>query len=115
MLSRLLKKDHGASAALGGRLSSTSMMYPPILSQLPDFFSYVAPKGAFYVMARYLFSDEPSQDVASRLLQGARVITIPGGSFGLGGERHLRLSFGGEEAEINEAFDRIERWLDNGY
>jgi aminotransferase len=85
------------------------------LSQLPDFFSYVAPKGAFYVMARYLFSDEPSQDVASRLLQGARVITIPGGSFGLGGERHLRLSFGGEEAEINEAFDRIERWLDNGY
>jgi aminotransferase len=29
----------------------------------------------------------------------------------LGGEGHLRLSFGGEEAEINEAFDRIAGWL----
>jgi len=53
-------------------------------------------KGAFYVMAK--------------------VITIPGGSFGKGGEGHLRISFGGELDVINEAFDRIEQWLDNtGY
>ena len=84
------------------------------LDRLRDFFSYVEPQGAFYVMARYLFSGEPSQTVATQLLHGARVITIPGGAFGTGGEGHLRLSFGGEETEINQAFDQIERWLRRG-
>ncbi len=84
------------------------------LDRLDEFFCYVPPRGAFYVMARYRFSDESSQVVATRLLHGARVITIPGGQFGAGGEGHLRLSFGGEEDEINQAFDRIERWLRQG-
>ena len=84
------------------------------LDALGDFFSYVQPQGAFYVMARYRFSNRPSQEVAEFLLHGARVITIPGGSYGPGGEGHLRLSFGGEEAEINTAFDRIESWLRDG-
>ena len=83
------------------------------LDQLGDHFSYVPPKGAFYVMARYHFTDDKSDEVALRLLEEARVITIPGGTFGKGGEGHLRLSFGGEEKVINEAFDRIERWLLN--
>lgn len=82
------------------------------LDGLRDFFSYVPPKGAFYIMARTLFSAAPSQQVAMEMLHGARVITVPGGCYGPGGEGHLRLSFGGEEAEINEAFDRIERWLE---
>ena len=81
------------------------------LDHLKDFFSYVAPQGAFYVMARTRFSNRPSHEVADELLQGARVITIPGSSYGPGGEGHLRLSFGGEETEINAAFDRIETWL----
>lgn len=81
------------------------------LDRLSDFFSYVKPQGAFYVMARYLFTDMPSQQVADMLLDKARVITIPGGSFGSGGEGHLRLSFGGSQEEINEAFDRLENLL----
>ena len=80
------------------------------LDQLKEYFSYVPPKGAFYVMAKYLFTAASSQEVAARLLQEAKVITIPGGAFGEGGEGHLRLSFGGETAEINAAFDRIEGW-----
>ncbi len=78
------------------------------LDKLNKYFSYVPPKGAFYVMAKYLFSDDSSQEVATRLLEEARVITIPGGSFGEGGEGHLRISFGGELQVIDEAFDRIE-------
>jgi aminotransferase len=62
-------------------------------------------------MARYLFSEASSQEIATRILQEARVITIPGGCFGAGGEQHLRLSFGGEPRVINEAFDRLEFWL----
>ncbi|WP_458776586.1 pyridoxal phosphate-dependent aminotransferase [Desulforhopalus sp. 52FAK] len=81
------------------------------LDRLKDYFSYVPPKGAFYVMAKYLFSAESSQEVATRVLEEAKVITIPGGAFGTGGEGHLRLSFGGEPEVINEAFDRIEKWL----
>jgi len=81
------------------------------LDNLSDYFSYVSPKGAFYVMAKYLFSDASSQEVAVRLLKEAKVITIPGGPFGKGGENHLRVSFGGELEVIDEAFDRIEQWL----
>ncbi len=81
------------------------------LEALREFFSFVPPKGAFYVLARYLFSSADAQTVANEILHGARVITIPTSGFGAGGEGHLRLSFGGEEAEINEAFDRMERWL----
>ena len=81
------------------------------LDRLTPHFSYVTPKGAFYVMAKYHFSSETSHQTANRLLDETGVITVPGGSFGQGGESHLRLSFGGETAEIHESFDRIERWL----
>jgi aminotransferase len=74
-------------------------------------FSYVRPRGAYYLMARYHFTDAPSMDVALRLLNEARVISVPGAAFGPAGEGHLRFSFGGAEAEIKEAMDRIEAWL----
>ena len=70
-------------------------------------FSHVRPSGAFYIMARYLFTDAPSQALAERLIREAGVITIPGGAFGPGGEGHLRLSFGGARDELDEAFDRL--------
>jgi aminotransferase len=81
------------------------------LDALAPHFTYVRPEGAFYIMAQYHFTGAPSQEVAERLVREAGVITIPGGAFGPGGEGHLRLSFGGDEAEISEAFDRIEGWL----
>jgi aminotransferase len=81
------------------------------LDALADQFTYVRPRGAFYIMARYRFSSKPSRQVAEQMLSEAGVITIPGGSFGPNGEGHLRLSFGGTETEIDTAFDRIERWI----
>ena len=51
-----------------------------------------------------------SRALAIRLIREAKVITIPGGAFGPGGEGHVRLSFGGDEAEINEACDRLAAW-----
>lgn len=74
-------------------------------------FSYVRPAGAFYIMARYLFTDEPSQELAERLVREAGVITIPGGAFGPGGEGHLRLSFGGAREELETAFDRLAAFV----
>ncbi|WP_028582011.1 pyridoxal phosphate-dependent aminotransferase [Desulfogranum japonicum] len=81
------------------------------LDELGDFFSYVPPQGAFYVMAKYRFTDEPAEQVATSIINEARVITIPGDSFGPGGQGHLRLSFGGEREEIDQAFARLKKWL----
>ncbi len=75
-----------------------------------DRFSHVRPKGAFYVMAKADLPVADSRELAIRLIREARVITLPGGAFGPGGEGHVRLSFGGGEAEINEACDRLAAW-----
>lgn len=50
-------------------------------------------------------------DFALKILHEAKVITVPGNAFGPTGEGHIRLLFGAEESELNEAFDRIDRWL----
>lgn len=73
-------------------------------------FGHVRPRGAFYVMAQARFPVQDSRTLAVRLIHEAKVITIPGGAFGPGGEGHLRLSFGGTGAEINEACDRLAAW-----
>lgn len=81
------------------------------LDAMAPHISYVAPRGAFYVMARYTFTPHDSMTVARRLLEEGRVITVPGGSFGPDGEHHLRLSFGAEEAELTECFNRMAAWV----
>jgi aminotransferase len=81
------------------------------LTGLNEFFDYVKPQGAYYLMMRYKLPDVDSMTFALRLLHEARIITIPGAAFGPTGENHIRISFGGAESEINEAFDRMERWL----
>ncbi|KJS03537.1 MAG: aminotransferase [Desulfobulbaceae bacterium BRH_c16a] len=109
-----LSGDQQCVAAMREELIKRKELCCARLDKLSKYFSYVPPKGAFYVMAKYLFSTASSQHVATRLLQEAKVITIPGGAFGKGGEGHLRLSFGGELQVIDEAFDRIEQWLNGG-
>lgn len=80
------------------------------LSSMPGM-RYVRPTGAFYVMARPGVSGvADSREMAIRLINEARVVTIPGGAFGPGGEDHVRLSFGGSEEEIATACDRMAAW-----
>ncbi len=81
------------------------------LDRMSDHFSYVVPRGAYYLMARYNAPGVDSMAYALRLLNEARVITIPGAAFGPDGEGHIRISFGGSEEEIGDAFDRIEKWV----
>jgi len=82
------------------------------LDRLTSLFSYQKPRGAYYVFPRILPQVMNSMDLALRLLYEAKVITIPGSSFGPTGEGHLRLSFGGTKAEIDMAFDQIETWAE---
>ncbi len=85
------------------------------LTAMGGCFSFVRPRGAFYVMAKAEFPTAAgavadSRELALRLIHEARVITIPGGAFGPGGDGHLRLSFGGAGAEIESACDRLAAW-----
>ncbi len=79
------------------------------LDKLPDLFSYMPPKGAYYVFPKYSLKYD-SIEMAKKLLYEAGVVTVPGIGFGPEGEYHLRLSFGSSVSDINEAFDRIEKW-----
>ncbi|BBD09598.1 pyridoxal phosphate-dependent aminotransferase [Desulfovibrio ferrophilus] len=96
---------------MGASLKARRELACARLDELRDHFSYVRPGGAFYIMARYLFSSESSREMAQRMIREARVVTIPGGAFGPEGDGHLRLSYGASEKEINEAFDRIQSWV----
>jgi aminotransferase len=80
------------------------------LDKLGSLFSYQRPMGAYYVFPRIEGPTMKSMELSLRLLYEAKVICIPGNGFGPSGEGHIRLSFGGTENEINEAFDRIEEW-----
>jgi len=81
------------------------------LNQLEDFFDYGQTARCLLPDGRYKMPGVDSMTFALRLLHEARVITIPGAAFGPTGENHIRISFGGTESEINEAFDRIAKWL----
>lgn len=101
------------------------------LDELSGVFEYQTPRGAYYVFprikvkkvgelngkARKRLEQIPERfrtkdtELALKLLYESGVVTVPGISFGPNGENHLRLSFAGETASIQEAFDRIERWI----
>lgn len=98
-------------AAIKGVLQQRRDLVCERLERLAGFFDYVKPQGAYYLMARYRVPGVDSMTFALRLLHEARVITIPGAAFGPTGENHIRISFGGADSAINDAFDRIERWL----
>lgn len=78
------------------------------LDNLPQLFSYHKPDGAYYVFPRFLYFKMSAWDFAKKLIDEARVITIPGSSMGPAGEGHLRLSFAAEPQVIHEAFDRLD-------
>lgn len=99
--------------AIRGTLARRRDLICSRLDRLAQHFSYIMPRGAYYLMARCLPPSVDSMTCALRLLNEARVITIPGSAFGPTGEGHIRLSFGGAEQDIHEAFDRIETWLED--
>jgi aspartate/methionine/tyrosine aminotransferase len=83
------------------------------LDALPHIFDYVKPEGAYYVFPRILAEHRSSYEFAIRLLEEAKVTVTPGSAFGPAGEHHVRMAFCVEEAVIEEAFDRIEKWAAN--
>lgn len=82
------------------------------LAKLPDLFTYTVPQGSYYVFPKYNLPIK-STEFALKLLYEAGIVVIPGIGFGKVGEQHLRLSYGGFEQDIDNAFDKIEKWWKN--
>jgi len=69
------------------------------------------PAGAFYVFADARAFDTDSLRLAFALLDAAHVAVTPGIDFGEAGEGWLRFSCAASEATIEEALERIGRYL----
>jgi aminotransferase len=70
----------------------------------------VTPRGAFYVFPR-IGRGAPDSDAFSRhFLSRFKVATIPGASFGRGGEGHVRLSYALGQDKLAEAMSRLTKF-----
>jgi aminotransferase len=70
------------------------------------------PKGAFYAFPSIKSTGLTSEEFAERLFAEAKVAAVPGNVFGLGGEGHLRCSYATSVSQLNEALERIGRFVE---
>ncbi len=71
------------------------------------------PKGAFYIFPSIKSTGLSSDDFARKLLEKEHVAVVPGTAFGEGGEGFVRCSYASSLKNINEALNRIKRFIDS--
>lgn len=69
------------------------------------------PLGAFYVFPSVESTGMDGEAFANGLLYSERVAVVPGNSFGSCGKNHVRCSYATGMDDLNEAVERIERFL----
>ncbi len=69
------------------------------------------PKGAFYAFPKVGVSGLDDETFCNRLIQEQRVAMVPGNSFGAGGEGFARCSYATSYEQIEEALNRIEKFM----
>ena len=69
------------------------------------------PKGAFYTFPSVKGTGLSSEEFAERLLIEEKVAVIPGSTFGQCGEGHVRCCYATSLAEIEEALERMGRFV----
>jgi aminotransferase len=69
------------------------------------------PKGAFYAFPSVKKSGMDESTFADRLLDEEHVAVVPGSAFGAGGEGYVRLSYATAYEKIEEALNRLERFM----
>jgi len=78
------------------------------INKIPNM-SVLDPKGTFYLFVNIKYTGLSSIDAADKILREAKVLTIPGISFGECGEGYLRIACTVKIEKLKEAFDRIEK------
>ncbi len=74
-------------------------------------FEVAKPDGAFYIFPSISKFNLSSFEFASKLLEKQRVAVVPGDAFSSYGEGYIRLSFACSMDTLNEALNRIERFI----
>ena len=69
------------------------------------------PAGAFYAFPSVEATGLSSFDFANRLLHEGRVAVVPGDAFGPGGAGHVRCAYATGLTQIEQAIERIDRFL----
>ncbi|TET37070.1 MAG: aminotransferase class I/II-fold pyridoxal phosphate-dependent enzyme [Dehalococcoidia bacterium] len=69
------------------------------------------PRGAFYTFPSIKSTGLSSEDFAERLLLEDKVAVVPGSTFGQCGEGHVRCCYATSLAEIEEALERMGRFV----
>ncbi|HNR02030.1 MAG TPA: aminotransferase class I/II-fold pyridoxal phosphate-dependent enzyme [Anaerolineaceae bacterium] len=69
------------------------------------------PKGAFYAFPKVSVTGLDDDTFCTRLLQEQRVAMVPGNAFGLGGEGFARCSYATGYDQLEEALERVERFV----
>jgi aminotransferase len=69
------------------------------------------PRGSFYAFPCIQSTGLGSKDFALRLLQEEKVACVPGSAFGPSGERYLRCCFATSLERIQEAMERMDRFV----
>jgi len=69
------------------------------------------PRGAFYAFPRITASGMDDEAFAEKLLQEEHVAVVPGNAFGLGGEGFVRCSYATAYEKIEEALQRMEKFM----
>lgn len=77
------------------------------LNQIPGVICHM-PQGAFYAWAKVDLAGKSGNEIAAYLLEEARVATVPGEAYGLGGESCIRMSFATAENDLREALRRMD-------
>ncbi len=72
----------------------------------------VMPQGAFYAFPKIASSGLDDETFAQRLLEEEKVAVVPGSAFGSGGAGFVRCSYATKYEQIEQALDRIEKFME---
>ncbi len=73
--------------------------------------SSIKPEGAFYLFMNISQTKMKSEEFSEKLLNQEKVVTVPGSAFGPYSDEFVRLAYPLKKDKINEACDRIEKFL----
>ena len=74
-------------------------------------FSCRRPKGAFYVFPNITDTGWKSKPLADALLEQAGVAALSGTAFGIYGEGYLRFSVANSMENLQQALERLDKWV----
>ena len=84
-----------------------------LFKRLPELgFDCFEPQGAFYIFPDVSMYGKDGEDFVERLLQEQELAVVPGSAFGESGTNHVRISYAYSMAQLQEAVNRIERFVE---